>query len=54
MPGFVPRGDWVREMKRYGVLPAEATPADISDVYAVERKYWESLWPQPGIPPPSQ
>ena len=27
MPGFRPRPDWVREMKRYGVLAAEA-PAD--------------------------
>ena len=23
MPGFRPRADWVREMKRYGILPAD-------------------------------
>ena len=27
MPGFVPRADWVRELKRYGVLPDEVNPA---------------------------
>ena len=53
MPGFVPRGDWVREMRRYGVLPGEVKPAEVTDVYAVEQKYWESLWHQPKLPPPS-
>jgi cytochrome c553 len=52
MPGFVPRVDWVREMQRYDVLPAALKPADITDVYAVERKYWESLWHQPNAPAP--
>jgi hypothetical protein len=45
MPGFRPRPEWVREMKRYGVLPAAFDLAkDPIDVYAVERQYWESLW----------
>jgi hypothetical protein len=43
MPGFRPRPDWVREMKRYGVLAAEAN-ADAIDVYETERAYWQSLW----------
>ncbi|HLX61027.1 MAG TPA: hypothetical protein VKX17_07070 [Planctomycetota bacterium] len=44
MPDFKPRVDWVREMKQYGVLPRDL-PADAPlDVYAVERKYWQSLW----------
>jgi hypothetical protein len=47
MPGFVPRVDWVREMQRYGVLPAAVKPAEVTDVYAVERTYWESFWYQP-------
>ena len=47
-PGFVPRADWVREMKRYGVLPECVTPADVTDVYAVEQNYWKLLWHQPG------
>ncbi len=51
MPGFAPRVDWVREMQRYGVLPATLQPADVTDVYAVEQKYWKSLWHQPVLPP---
>lgn len=42
MPGFRPRVEYVREMKRYGVLP---TSFDLStdpiDVYALDRKYWD-------------
>jgi hypothetical protein len=53
MPGFVPRVDWVREMKRYGVVPATLQPAEIGDVYAVEKKYWESLWHRPVVTPAS-
>ena len=53
MPGFVPRGDWVREMQRYGVVSPAARPAQVTDVYAVERKYWESLWHQPKQAAPS-
>lgn len=47
MSGFVPRTDWVREMKRYGVLADGVKPGDVTDVYAVEMKYWESLWHAP-------
>jgi hypothetical protein len=47
MPDFKPRLDWVREMKRYGILPASAGPNDALDVYATERRYWESLWYRP-------
>ena len=45
MPGFQPRRDWVREMVRYGVLPvgSELTAAAL-DPYAVEQRYWRSLW----------
>jgi hypothetical protein len=48
MPGFRPRIEWVREMKRYGVLTAGTKPDDLLDAYAIERKYWESLWYPPG------
>ena len=45
MPGFTPNEHYVREMKRYGVLPAsfdlEKNPID---VYATDRAYWESFW----------
>ncbi len=47
MPGFRPRVDWVREMKRYGVLPGGGDPAAPLDVYAVDQRYWRSLWFQP-------
>jgi hypothetical protein len=47
MPDFRPRVDWVREMKRYGVLPASLKPDEPLDVYAVEEKYWRSLWYEP-------
>ncbi len=44
MPGFRPRPEYVREMKRYGILPI-ALPAEAPiDVYATERKYWDALW----------
>jgi len=48
MPHFRPRVDWVREMKRYGILPAGHDPAAPIDYYAVEQHYWRSLWHQPG------
>ncbi|MBM3878690.1 MAG: hypothetical protein FJ387_03075 [Verrucomicrobia bacterium] len=50
MPGFRPRPDWVREMQRYGVLPADLPPNDPIDIYATEQRYWESLWHVPSPP----
>lgn len=48
MPGFRPTTQYVREMKRYGVLPAEFdVTKDPVDVYQVDRDYWRSLWYQP-------
>ncbi len=47
MPGFRPRVDWVREMKRFGFLPPEHDPARPVDYYALERAYWESFWYKP-------
>jgi hypothetical protein len=42
MPGFQPRPEWFREMKRFGVLAADFDPAKQSvDPYAVERRYWD-------------
>lgn len=52
MPRFRPRTEYVREMKRYGVLPAtfDATQDPI-DVYAVDRRYWELFgWKPAGEP----
>jgi hypothetical protein len=47
MPDFRPRIDWVREMKRYGILSAGVSAEDQIDVYETERRYWQSLWYQP-------
>ena len=45
---FHPGAPWVREMKRYGILAQDADPSrQRIDVYATERKYWESLWYKP-------
>lgn len=47
MPGFRPRDAYVREMKRFGILPQDfAADAEI-DVYATDRAYWKSLWWHP-------
>lgn len=46
MPDFRPRGDWVRELKRYGIL-APDTPLEAINPYAAELAYWESLWHRP-------
>ncbi len=47
MPGFRPRPEYIREMKRYGVLPADTPPDGAIDVYATDRAYWRSLWHKP-------
>jgi len=44
MPGFRPRTEYVREMQRYGILPADLPEAAPIDVYATDRAYWRSLW----------
>jgi hypothetical protein len=47
MPGFKPHPAYLREMTRYGILPA-SPPADTRiDPYATDRRYWESLWYAP-------
>jgi cytochrome c553 len=47
MPNFRPRPDWVREMRRYGILGPGTISEAGADIYATERRYWESLWYQP-------
>lgn len=50
MPGFRPNEHYVRELKRFGVLPAAFDPArDPLDVYASDEAYWRSLWHQPAV-----
>jgi hypothetical protein len=44
MPGFRPTASYVREMKRFGLLPADLSVVAPIDVYATDRAYWRSLW----------
>lgn len=45
MPGFQPNEQYVREMKRYGILAGALDPMKAPiDVYETDRRYWESLW----------
>ncbi len=48
MPGFVPNEHYLREMQRYGVLPAAFDPArDPCDVYTIDEAYWRLFWHRP-------
>ena len=47
MPGFRPEPEYVREMKRYGILPEAHQEGDPINVYETDRRYWESFWHQP-------
>jgi hypothetical protein len=49
MPGFQPRPEWFREMRRYGVLGAGQDGSEPVDFYEVEQRYWRSLWPMPEV-----
>ena len=47
-PGWKPTPQYVREMKRFGVLPEAFDPArDTLDPFATDQAYWRSLWPKP-------
>jgi len=49
-PGFKPRPEYIREMKRYGLLDkAFDLSKDPIDVYKMDRKYWDSLNYRPMI-----
>ncbi len=48
MPGFRPSPHYVREMKRYAILPEDHGPDDPIDVYETDRAYWRSLEHRPG------
>ena len=44
MPGFRPRLEYVREMKRFGILPADLPLDAAVDPYKADQAYWRSLW----------
>ncbi|NQT83917.1 PD40 domain-containing protein [bacterium] len=47
MPGFRPLPSYIREMKKYGILPENLAADAKIDVYAADRAYWRSLWWRP-------
>ncbi len=48
MPHFKPPPQYIREMKRYGVLNASFDiETDPVDCYELDRQYWRSLWYRP-------
>jgi hypothetical protein len=54
MPGYRPNEPYLREMKRYGILPLTLGPTDPVDPYAADRAYWRSHWyvpPGAFVPP---
>ncbi len=47
MPNFRPPTAYITEMKRYGILPPSHQQNDPIDVYATDKKYFESFWWKP-------
>jgi hypothetical protein len=47
MPGFQPPSMYVREMKRFGILPQDLAESERIDYYAADQAYWRSLWWSP-------
>ena len=48
MPGFRPNPQYLREMKKYGILPESFDAAkDPLDIFETDRRYWESAWYRP-------
>ncbi|MCX5674399.1 MAG: hypothetical protein NTX87_05275 [Planctomycetota bacterium] len=48
MPGFRPNEHYIREMKRFGILPAGGRLGDDPvDPYATDLAYWKSFWYDP-------
>ena len=51
MPNFKPNLQYVREMKRFGVLPARFDPThDPIDVFETDHRYWQLFWYHPQEP----
>lgn len=44
MPGFRPNRYYLREMQRFGILPAALEPDTPIDYYATDQAYWRSFW----------
>ncbi|MDR3196924.1 MAG: hypothetical protein LBU34_03555 [Planctomycetaceae bacterium] len=46
MPDFQPRPEYIREMKRFGILSKDFDDKTPVDYYDLDQKYWRSLWYQ--------
>jgi hypothetical protein len=44
MPGFRPNEPYLREMKKFGILPDSLGSQEPVDVYATDERYWRSFW----------
>ena len=53
LAGFQPREEYLRELRRYGVLTAAQETAGPLDPYALDQAYWCSLWYR-GISAPAE
>jgi len=48
MPGFRPNAQYIREMKKFGVLPADFDASrDPIDVFETDQRYWQLFWYRP-------
>lgn len=44
-PAFRPNRQYIRELKRYGILAADFDPATSPlDIFAADQRYWQSFW----------
>ena len=50
MPGFRPNQHYIREMQRFGILPANLAPNAPVDPYQTDRAYWDSFHHRPAAP----
>lgn len=51
MPGFRPNRQYIREMKRFGVLPVGFDPATSPmDIFETDQRYWQLFWYHPERP----
>jgi hypothetical protein len=48
VPDFYPNEHYVRELKRFGVLPPNVEPGQPVDPYAADQAYWRLFWHRPG------
>ncbi|MEI6535232.1 MAG: hypothetical protein WCN98_07830, partial [Verrucomicrobiaceae bacterium] len=39
-----PNASYIREMKKFGILPETLDPRDTVDVYSTDEEYWRSFW----------